>query len=155
MLGASTQERTSGTLQASQHERKMSFIRPAILSPSRGLRVKASGWCTMKSISSLGSPALRSWGMERGAGAEDGRVGTGARGWRVGTTQDAPPQQYHRRCAALAQGPPSAGRFIIGKKKQECPVVSQICTLWPLRFHRDLFICSRMQMSRHPQFCSF
>ena len=24
-------------------------------------------------------------------------------------------------------------------------MVSQICTLWPLWFHRDLFICSRMQ----------
>ena len=31
------------------------------------------------------------------------------------------------------------------KKKLVCPVVSQICTLWPLRFHQDFFIFSLMQ----------
>ena len=33
----------------------------------------------------------------------------------------------------------------MGKKKLECPVVSQICTLWPLRFHQESFIFSLMQ----------
>ena len=31
------------------------------------------------------------------------------------------------------------------KKKLECPLVSQICTLWPLRFHQEFFIFSLMQ----------
>ena len=26
------------------------------------------------------------------------------------------------------------------KKKLECPLVSQICTLWKLRFHQEFFI---------------
>ena len=31
------------------------------------------------------------------------------------------------------------------KKKLECPVVSQICTLWPLRFHQEFYIFRLMQ----------
>ena len=31
------------------------------------------------------------------------------------------------------------------KKKLECPVVSQICTLWPLRIHQEFFIFNLMQ----------
>ena len=31
------------------------------------------------------------------------------------------------------------------KEKLECPVVCQINTLWPLRFHQEFFIFSLMQ----------
>ena len=40
------------------------------------------------------------------------------------------------------------------KKKLECPVVSQISTLWPLRFHQECFIFSLMQ-SECPDIPSF
>ena len=46
---------------------------------------------------------------------------------------------------AQAQCTAGAGRFFNGKKKLECPVVSQICTLWPLRFHQEFFFFSLMQ----------
>ena len=35
--------------------------------------------------------------------------------------------------------------FCNEKKKLEGPVVSQICTLWPLRFHQEFVIFSLMQ----------
>ena len=35
--------------------------------------------------------------------------------------------------------------FLMEKKKLECPVVSQICTLWPSWFHQEFFIFSLMQ----------
>ena len=41
------------------------------------------------------------------------------------------------------------GRFLMGEKKiirLECPVVSQMCTLWPLRFHQGFFTFSLMQL---------
>ena len=47
--------------------------------------------------------------------------------------------------------------FFNWKKKQlVCPVVSQICTYWPLRFHQEFYMFSLItRISRHPQFCSF
>ena len=44
--------------------------------------------------------------------------------------------------------------FFDGKKKLECPVVSQICTLWPLRFHHE-FSLMQTECPDIPSFAHF
>ena len=48
----------------------------------------------------------------------------------------------------------------MGKKKLECPVVSQICTLWTLRFHHFIFsllqpVCPDIPSFAHFDDCCF